>query len=107
MALHAGLSDAASNRIVQLLGNDQVMRTATAPCLVCGRPATWRIERPDGSYLLCEWCDSIIREYDSRHPERDPSRHLRLGWDEARPGIERSAVLARGRSLGASVITHA
>jgi hypothetical protein len=107
MALHAGLSDAASNRIVQLIGNDQVMRTATDPCLVCGRPATWRIERPDGSYLLCEWCDSIIREYDSRHPERDPSRHLRLGWDEARPGIERSAVLARGRSFGASDITHA
>jgi hypothetical protein len=107
MALYAGLSDAAPNRILQLVDSDQVTRSAADPCLVCGRPATWRIERPDGSYLLCEWCDSIIREYDSRHPERDPSRHLRLGWDEARPGIERSAVLARGRSFGEFAITHA
>jgi hypothetical protein len=107
MALYAGLSDAAPNRILQLVDSDQVTRSAADPCLVCGRPATWRIERPDGSYLLCEWCDSIIREYDSRHPERDPSRHLRLGWGEARPGIERSAVLARGRSFGEFAITHA
>jgi hypothetical protein len=107
MAPHAGLRGGAPNRIVQLVGSDQVTRSAADPCLVCGRPATWRIERPDGSYLVCEWCDSIIREYDARHPERDPSRHVRLGWDEARPGIERSAVLARGMSFGAFVTTHA
>ncbi len=96
MALHAGPSDAARNRIVQLVGSGQDRPSATDPCLVCGRPARWRIERPDGSYVVCDWCDSVIREYDARHPERDPSRHVRLAWDHACPGIGRSGLLARG-----------
>jgi hypothetical protein len=95
MALQAGPSDAACNRIVHLVGSGQDRRSATDRCLVCGRPALWRIERPDGSYVVCDWCDSIIREYDARHPERDPSRHVRLALDDARPGIGRSGLLAR------------
>jgi hypothetical protein len=95
MALHAGPSDGARNRVVQLVGSGQGRHSAN-PCLVCGRPATWRIERPGGSYLVCDWCASIIREYDARHPERDPSRHVRLAWDDACAGIGRSGLLARG-----------
>jgi hypothetical protein len=95
MALHAGPSDGARSRIVQSVGSGQGRRSAN-PCLVCGRPATWRIERPDGSYLVCDWCASIIREYDARHPERDPSRHVRLAWDDENYGIlERSGLLPR------------
>lgn len=78
MALYAGPSDRARNCVVDSVSSGQVRRIATDPCLVCGRPATWRIERPDGSYVVCDWCDSIIREYDARHPERDPSRHVRM-----------------------------
>jgi hypothetical protein len=95
MALQAELSDASRNRIVQVVGSGKGRRGTSDPCLVCGRPATWRIERPDGSYLVCDWCDSIIREYDARHPERDPSRHVRLAWDDACSGVERSGMLAR------------
>jgi hypothetical protein len=86
MALNAtpsGPSDAARYGIVRWVGSSQDTRSATDPCLVCGRPAAWRIEQPDGSYLVCDWCDSIIREYDARHPQRDPSRHVRLAWDDA------------------------
>jgi hypothetical protein len=88
MALYAapsGPSEAARYGIVQWVSSGQDTRTATDPCLVCGRPATWRIERPDGSYLVCDWCALIIREYDARHPERDPSRHVRLAWDDGLP----------------------
>ena len=83
MALHAGPSDGARSRIVQLFGSGQGRHSAN-PCLVCGRPATWRIERLVGSYTVCDWCDSIIREYDARHPEHPLSRHVRLG--DAGPG---------------------
>jgi hypothetical protein len=47
-------------------------------CLACGRSATWRIERLLGSYVVCDWCESIIRAYDQQHPEFDPSRHVRV-----------------------------
>jgi hypothetical protein len=70
-------SEAALAGLVQRVGS-QNPPTATEPCLVCGRPATWRIERPDGSYLVCDWCALIIRDYDARHPEHEPSRHVRL-----------------------------
>jgi hypothetical protein len=47
-------------------------------CLVCARPATWRIERLLGSYTVCDWCESIIRAYDQQHPEFNQSRHVRV-----------------------------
>jgi hypothetical protein len=81
MAGHAARSesiDAARNRFVRLVGRRQDERSATDACLVCGKPATWRIERPVGSYVVCDWCASIIREYDASHPEHHPSRHVRL-----------------------------
>lgn len=80
-------SDAALAGIVQRVGSGQDPRTATDPCLVCGRPATWRIERPDGSYLVCDWCALIIRDYDARHPEHEPSRHVRLVWGDGLPQV--------------------
>jgi len=77
--------DAAPSRLVDWVGSRQDELSATdLPCLVCGRPATWRIERLVGSYTVCDWCDSIIREYDARHPEHPLSRHVRLG--DAGPG---------------------
>jgi hypothetical protein len=86
MALHATPSrpsEAARNTVMQEVGSGSETRRATEPCLVCGRPATWRIERPLGSYVVCDWCASIIREYDARHPESEPSRHVRLTSAEA------------------------
>jgi hypothetical protein len=85
MALYAtpsGASEAARYGSVQWVSSGQDTRKEPDPCLVCGRPATWRIERPDGSYVVCDWCALIIREYDARHPERDPSRHVRLAGDD-------------------------
>ena len=87
MALQAGPRDAACNRVVQLIGSGQDRPSATDRCLVCSRRAGWRIERPDGSYVVCDWCDSVIREYDARHPERDPSRHVRLACNDSCLGI--------------------
>jgi hypothetical protein len=96
MALYAGPSDSARNRIVHSVSSARSGAAPPTPCLVCGRLATWRIERPGGGYVVCDWCDSIIREYDARHPERDPSRHVRLAWDDENYGIlERSGLLPR------------
>jgi hypothetical protein len=93
MALYAtpsGLSEDACHPLFQLVGRGQDTRGAIDPCLVCGRPATWRIERPLGSYIVCDWCDSIIREYDARHPESEPARHVPLTRDDAPPGTSHS-----------------
>lgn len=43
-----------------------------------GQGCVWRIERLLGGYTVCDWCESIIREYDARHPENQLSRHVRL-----------------------------
>ena len=83
MALDAtpsGSIEAAHNHIVELVGSGQGAPGATFVCLVCSRPATWRIDRPLGSYTACDWC---IRRYDARHPEHDPSRHARLSRADA------------------------
>ena len=82
MAWHAtpsGPIKAVRSRIVELVGTDEDAPGATDQhCLVCGRSATWRIERLLGSYTVCDWCEAIIREYDVRHPENHLSRHVRL-----------------------------
>jgi hypothetical protein len=91
MARHAtpsGSIEAARNRIVELVGSGQGARGAAFVCLVCNRPATWRIDRPLGSYTVCDWCASVIREYDAKHPEHDPSRHVRLPEPTPEPGTE-------------------
>jgi hypothetical protein len=52
MALYAGPSDSARNRIAHSVSSARSGAAPPTPCLVCGRLATWRIERPDGSYGL-------------------------------------------------------
>jgi hypothetical protein len=82
MAEHAtptGPVEATRSRHLGLVGTHQdVPGAADRQCLVCGRTAAWRIERLLGSYTVCDWCESIIREYDARHPENHLSRHVRL-----------------------------
>lgn len=85
--------DAVRNRFVELVGSGQGARgagggrhavdVATFACLVCARPANWRIERPLGSYTVCDWCASVIQDYDAEHPELNPSRHVRLASADA------------------------
>jgi hypothetical protein len=87
MAWHAtpsGSDEAAHSRLVELVGTrEDTPGPADRNCLVCGRPATWRIERLLGSYTVCDWCESIIREYDARHPENHLSRHVLLSEGDA------------------------
>jgi hypothetical protein len=82
MAWHAtpfGSAESVRSRFGESVGtHHDAPEPADPHCLVCGRPATWRIERLLGSYTVCDWCESIIREYDARHPENHLSRHVRL-----------------------------